>query len=79
VRLAGARPEHLNLATLGVLVGAWMQPGVFVAIPGGLLGVLLTKMVTDWFGGPQVATAMGSSSSAGRSASACRCCCRPAS
>ncbi|HEY2559261.1 MAG TPA: MFS transporter [Caldimonas sp.] len=100
-------PElHIDLAALGVLVGAWMLPGVFVAIPGGLLGqrfgdkrvviaglglmvagsvlvatadgygaalvgrvvsgtgavllnVLLTKMVTDWFSGPQVATAMG--------------------
>jgi MFS family permease len=97
---------HINLAALGILVGAWMLPGVFVAIPGGLLGqrfgdkrvvlaalavmvagsvlvatadgygaallgrvvsgsgavlvnVLLTKMVADWFSGPQVATAMG--------------------
>jgi predicted MFS family arabinose efflux permease len=28
----------IDLASLGVLVGAWMLPGVVVAIPGGLLG-----------------------------------------
>jgi len=95
----------LNLASLGALIGAWMLPGVLLAIPGGLLGqrfgdkrvvvvglammaagsallagaddtttamlgrvlggsgavllnVLLAKMVTDWFGPGELATAM---------------------
>jgi predicted MFS family arabinose efflux permease len=28
----------IDFALLGVLIGIWMMPGVFVAIPGGLLG-----------------------------------------
>lgn len=100
------RDFALDLALFGTLVGAWMLPGVALAIPGGMLGqrfgdkrvalyglalmvaggaltalaeaywvalagrivggtggvllnVLLAKMVADWFGNANLATAMG--------------------
>jgi predicted MFS family arabinose efflux permease len=100
------RDLALDLALFGTLIGAWMLPGVAIAIPGGLLGrrfgdkrvalfglalmalgsaltasateywtalsgrivsgtgavllnVLLAKMVADWFGHRNLATAMG--------------------
>ena len=41
--LASLGPElvttfHLEYATLGTLVGLYMLPGIFVALPGGLVG-----------------------------------------
>jgi MFS family permease len=96
----------ISYTALGTLIGAYMLPGVFIAIPGGwfgkrfgdkrvvlagltmmtaggavlvlsdnygamfagrlisgvgavLLNVLVTKMVTDWFAGHRILTAMG--------------------
>lgn len=96
----------LNYAQIGTLIGLFMLPGVFIALPGGFLGkrygdkrvcgtglvlmvvgglilgvsqsyalavagrlisgigavlfnVVLTKMVTDWFAGKEIVTAMG--------------------
>ena len=95
----------LDYAALGTLIGLYMLPGVFIALPGGVLGarfgtktvvvaglalmaaggvlmglstsfaglsvgrllsgtgavlmnVLMTKMVTDWFAGREIGTAM---------------------
>ena len=95
----------LDYAALGTLIGLYMVPGVFIALPGGVLGarfgtktvvlaglalmaaggvlmglstsfiglsvgrllsgtgavlmnVLMTKMVTDWFAGREIGTAM---------------------
>lgn len=100
------RDLAIDLALFGTLIGAWMLPGVLIAIPGGMLGgrfgdkrvalfglalmvigsavtaganeyltalvgrivsgagavllnVLLAKMVADWFGDRDLATAMG--------------------
>ena len=100
------RDLAIDLALFGSLIGAWMLPGVAMAIPSGMLGgrfgdkrvaliglalmvigsavtagaseyvaalagrvvsgtgavllnVLLTKMVVDWFGNRNLATAMG--------------------
>lgn len=100
------RDLAIDLALFGTLIGAWMLPGVALAIPGGMLGgrfgdkrvalfglalmvmgsavtagsneyltallgrivsgtgavllnVLLAKMVADWFGDRDLATAMG--------------------
>lgn len=100
------RDLAIDLALFGTLIGAWMLPGVAIAIPGGMLGrrfgdkrvalfglalmvigsavtagsieywaallgrivsgtgavllnVLLAKMVADWFGDRDLATAMG--------------------
>jgi MFS family permease len=97
---------QLNYATLGIVIGLYLLPGVVVALPGGmiahrfgdkriaclglvamtvggliiagavaptaltagrlisgtgavLLNVLVTKMVTDWFEGANVVTALG--------------------
>lgn len=96
----------IDFAQLGTLVGIYMLPGIFIALPGGMLGqrfgaknlvlvglvlmalggavmgasasfltlaagrlisgvgavlinVLVTKMVTDWFAGREIVTAMG--------------------
>jgi MFS family permease len=96
----------LNFMQIGMLIGSFMAPGVFLALPGGLLGqrygdkkvvavglalltlgavllansssysmalssrlvsgvgavlltVQLTRTVTDWFAGREIATAMG--------------------
>ncbi|MGE0563681.1 MAG: CynX/NimT family MFS transporter [Pseudolabrys sp.] len=98
-------PLNFDFATVGTLIGLYLFPGVFVALPGGVLGatfgskrvvvaglilmvagglimaasnaltalalgravagagavlmnVLLTKMVSDWFGARNLATAM---------------------
>lgn len=97
---------HVGIADIGLLIGLYLSPGVFLALPGGaigkrfgeksvvlaglilmsagglivalgstwemqligrilagiggvLLNVLMTKMVTDWFSGREIATAMG--------------------
>ena len=48
----------------------WQIAGRLIAGCGAaLLGVMMTKMVTDWFAGKEIATAMASSSLRGRSAS----------
>jgi MFS family permease len=96
----------IDFAWLGTLIGLYMLPGIFIALPGGMLGqrfgarnlvlvglllmasggalmgastslltvaigrlisgvgavlinVLMTKMVTDWFAGREIITAMG--------------------
>jgi MFS family permease len=95
-----------NLADIGLLIGLYFAPGIFIAIPGGaiaarfgdrrvvfvglllmgiggllmsaggtwsmlvigrlvagiggvIISVLMTKMVTDWFSGREISTAMG--------------------
>lgn len=95
-----------GIADIGLLIGLYLSPGIFLALPGGaigkrfgekqaalaglvlmslgglmaaaggswemqlagrvlagaggvLLSVLMTKMVTDWFSGREIATAMG--------------------
>lgn len=97
---------HVGIADIGLLIGLYLSPGIFLALPGGaigkrfgeksvvlaglilmsagglivalgstwemqligrilagiggvLLNVLMTKMVTDWFSGREIATAMG--------------------
>lgn len=96
----------IGIADIGLLIGLYLSPGIFLALPGGaigkrfgekqvvlaglllmsvgglmvaigstweiqlagrviagiggiLLNVLMTKMVTDWFAGREIATAMG--------------------
>ncbi|MEH6724861.1 MAG: MFS transporter [Hyphomicrobiales bacterium] len=96
----------IGIADIGLLIGLYLSPGIFLALPGGaigkrfgekpvvlaglilmsvggmivaigstwelqlvgrilggiggvLLNVLMTKMVTDWFSGREIATAMG--------------------
>lgn len=96
----------IGIADIGLLIGLYLAPGIFLALPGGaigkrfgekqvvlaglllmsvgglmiatgstwemqligrvlagiggvLLNVLMTKMVTDWFAGREIATAMG--------------------
>ena len=100
-----SRDPGVELADIGVLIGLYLAPGVFLALPGGeigrrfgdkatvlaglalmivggllmaistdrsaqvggrllagtggvLLNVLMSKMVTDWFAGREIATAM---------------------
>lgn len=97
---------QIGIADIGLLIGLYLSPGIFLALPGGaignrfgekqvvliglllmsvgglivavgqswelqlagrlmagiggiLLNVLMTKMVTDWFSGREIATAMG--------------------
>lgn len=97
---------YVGIADIGLLIGLYLSPGIFLALPGGaigkrfgeksvvlgglilmsagglivalgstwemqligrilagiggvLLNVLMTKMVTDWFSGREIATAMG--------------------
>lgn len=100
------RDFNIGIADLGLLIGLYLSPGIFLAFPGGKIGkrfgdkpavifglilmicggmvmamsstwemqmggrllagvggvilnVLMSKMVTDWFAGKEIATAMG--------------------